>query len=46
MSNRELLEIRKALKAQNTKVNKSKGAAKKLLTELGILTSKGNFKKG
>ncbi len=45
-SDEKLLEIRKVLKAQSNKVNKSKSEAKKLITELVILTAKGNFKKG
>jgi hypothetical protein len=45
MSKKELKEFKEIMKKQQTEVKGSKAAAKKLLVELGIITSKGNYTK-
>jgi hypothetical protein len=45
MSNKELKEFKAILKKQGEEVRSSKQAARKLLTDLGFLTPKGNLKR-
>jgi hypothetical protein len=45
MSDEAIKKLKKALKEQGKKINASKEEAKKFLTESGILTAKGDFKK-
>jgi hypothetical protein len=43
MSKKEMEIMEQDLKQQRTSVSKSKKAAKKLLLDLGLITSKGNL---
>lgn len=45
INKKELREFKAILKKQRETVSSSKKAAKELLTQLGMLTPKGNFKK-
>ena len=46
MSDAGIKELKKALKEQAKKINNSKEEAKTFLINSGIVTEKGNFKKG
>ena len=45
MSEKELKDLKRKIKRDQRQVKNSKEAATKFLTELGILTNKGNLKK-
>ncbi len=46
MSEKGIKELKRALKEQAKKINNSKEEAKTFLRNSGIMTEKGNFKKG
>ena len=45
MTEKEIKDLKKALKKQRKEVTSSKEAAENLLRSLGIITKKGNFTK-